>query len=344
MKDILVIFTGGTIGSAYKGDSIGITPESSHEIIRMYEKEYGDADRFDLASPFTILSENLTPDRLNELLQFLKSIDLGKYKGVIITHGTDTLSYSAVFLGTVLKDLLPCPIVIIGTDKPPEAPGSNAFANFDGSVMLIDYLSKSGYYKDVFTVWQKGGTYAAYLGRELALADSAVDNFGIFGGEPFAEFYPEGLNMSGEGFSWKVIINTSHEDRCEPVPDEESRRRLFESGLKPGLRVVAFKPYPGFSYESADIDRADAVLVYGYHSGTFCTGMGAGEVEDKDLVLQTLADKCRALGKPLYLASFKEGKKLYESIKGLDNAGIIKLYDMSFEAAYINCLLLESLK
>ncbi len=344
MKDILVIFTGGTIGSTVKGDSIGITPESSQTIIRMYENEYGDAERFEFASPFTILSENLTPDRLNELLLFIKNINMEKYKGVIITHGTDTLSYTSVFLGTVLKDLLPCPVVIIGTDKPPEVPGSNAFANFDGSVRLIDFLSKTGFYKDVFTVWQKGGTYAAYVGRELSLADSAVDNFGIFGGEPFAEFYPEGLNMSGEGFSWKVVINTSHEDRCEPVPDEESRRRLFESGLKPGLRIAAFKPYPGFSYGDAYIDNADAVLVYGYHSGTFCTGMGAGNVEDKDMVLQTLADKCRALGKPLYLASFKEGKKLYESVKGLDDEGIIKLYDMSFEAAYINCLLLESLK
>lgn len=344
MKDILVIFTGGTIGSTFKGDSIGITPDSGHEIIRMYEKEYGDADRFDLASPFTILSENLTPDRLNELLKFLKNTDLGEYKGVIITHGTDTLTYTSVFLGTVLKDMLPCPIVIIGTDKPPDEPGSNAFANFDGSLRLIDCLSKSGLYKDVFTVWQKGVTYAAYMGRELSLADSAVDNFGVFGGEPFAEFYPEGLNMNGEGFSWKVVINTSHEERCEPVLDDESRKRIFEKGITSGLRVAAFKPYPGFSYGDADIRNADAVLVYGYHSGTFCTGLGAGEVDDKDLTLQTLADRCKALGKPLYLASFKEDRKPYESIKGLDDSGIIKMYDMSFEAAYINCLLLESLK
>lgn len=343
MKDILVIFTGGTIGSTVKGDSIGITPESSQTIIRMYENEYGDAERFEFASPFTILSENLTPDRLNELLLFIKNINMEKYKGVIITHGTDTLSYTSVFLGTVLKDLLPCPVVIIGTDKPPEVPGSNAFANFDGSVRLIDFLSKTGFYKDVFTVWHKGGTYAAYLGRELAVADSATDNFGIFGGEPFAEFYPEGLNMNGEGFSWKVVINTGHEDRCEPVPDEEGRRKLFEKGIRADLNIAAFRPFPGFSYD-ADISRADAVLVYGYHSGTFCTGKGAGDVHDKRLLFQTLSDKCRALGKPLYLASFKEDAREYESVKGLDETRIVKMYDMSFEAAYINCLLLESLK
>ena len=44
--------------------------------LALYEKEYGDADRFDFASPFTILSENLTPDRLNELLKFLKKTDI----------------------------------------------------------------------------------------------------------------------------------------------------------------------------------------------------------------------------------------------------------------------------
>ena len=342
MKDILVIFTGGTIGSTVKGDSIGIAPGSSQTIIRMYENEHGDADRFEFASPFTILSENLTPDRLNELLLFLNKTDLKKYKGVIITHGTDTLSFTAAFLGTLLKDIIPCPLVVVGTDKPPEVPGSNAFANFDGSVKLIDFLSKTGMYNDVFTVWQKEGTYAAYKGRELMAADSGCDSPAVYGGQPFAEFYPEGLNMTGEGFSWRIVINTLHEDRCLPVLEEEKRREIFAAGIKPGLKVAALRPYPGFSYEDVSVENADAVLVYGYHSGTFCTGEGAGEVKDRSLCIQTLTEKSKSAGRPLYIAPFKEDKKIYESAKALEGENVIKLYDMSFEAAYVNCLLLET--
>lgn len=344
MKDILVIFTGGTIGSTVKGDSIGIAPGSGQTIIRMYEDEYGDADRFDFASPFTILSENLTPERMNELLMFLKNTDLGKYRGVIITHGTDTLSFTCAFLGTVLKDILPCPLVVVGTDKPPEVAGSNAFANFDGAVKLIDFLAGAGFYNDVFTVWQHKGTYAAYLGRELMAPDSGTDSPYCYGGEAFAEFYPEGLNMNGEGFSWKVVINTEHEDRCLPVLDANERRRIFANGINPQVRIAAIRPYPGFSYGDADPANACAVLVYGYHSGTFCTGEGAGEVADKALCIQSLVDKCKSIGKPLYLAPFKEDKKLYESAKALEGTDAVKLYDMSFEAAYVNCMLLESLR
>ena len=226
-------------------------------------------------------------------------------------------------------------------DKP-EVPGSNAFANFDGSVKLIDFLSKTGMYNDVFTVWQKEGTYAAYKGRELMAADSGCDSPAVYGGQPFAEFYPEGLNMTGEGFSWRIVINTLHEDRCLPVLEEEKRREIFAAGIKPGLKVAALRPYPGFSYEDVSVENADAVLVYGYHSGTFCTGEGAGEVKDRSLCIQTLTEKSKSAGRPLYIAPFKEDKKIYESAKALEGENVIKLYDMSFEAAYVNCLLLET--
>ena len=93
-----MIFTGGTIGSTFRGDSIGITPDSGQEIIRMYEKEYGDADRFDLASPFTILSENLTPDRLNELLKFLKNTDSPGF-GLKASDSTFKLPNGKTFYG-----------------------------------------------------------------------------------------------------------------------------------------------------------------------------------------------------------------------------------------------------
>ena len=345
MKDITVILTGGTIGSDVKHGSIGISSGTTESIIRMYKEENGDAHNFDIASPFTILSENLTPDDMNELLLYLKTIDTKECRGIIITHGSDTLSYTAAFLGSVLKDLIYCPIVLVAADKPPLVHGSNAYANFEGAVNLIDFLSLAGCYNDVFAVWQKGGSYNAYLGRELKEADSAGDDFLAFGGMPFAEFLPQGISLTGNGYSWRVVINDLHDNRCEPVPDADERMRILEKGINTDIRIKAVRPYPGFSYGDEDIENFDAVLVYGYHSGTFCTGEGAGRVKDDRLTFQALAGKCRESGKTLYVASFKEDETdVYESLKGMDGAKVKRLYDMSFEAAYANCLMLESLK
>ena len=361
MKDILVIFTGGTIGSRVTDDGyISLDDEGAFEIVDMYGDEYGGRERFECIQPFTILSENAVLDTWNRLLEVLKDVDMGQWKGIIMTHGTDSVSYTAALLGTVYGKSLPCPLVLVTTDKPPAVQGSNALMNFAGAVQLIDYLALSGGYNDVYAVWHGGDFYNVYRGAETVAADTATDNISVYGGEPFAEFYPEGLSLTGSSYSWRVVINDKHEDRCG-IDVEPELRKKFISGEIPLLANVAFiQQYPGLDYGLIDIDRADAVLVYTYHSGTLCT------VGDETSFTQ-FAKICAERGKRLYVASFKrpedmpEAQELicdpssvnlspvrrgetptYVTTREWENAGVIRLFDMSREAAYIYCVLCES--
>ena len=82
MKDILVIFTGGTIGSRVTDDGyISLDDEGAFEIVEMYGDEYGGRERFECIQPFTILSENAVLETWNRLMKVLKDIDMGQWKG-----------------------------------------------------------------------------------------------------------------------------------------------------------------------------------------------------------------------------------------------------------------------
>ena len=84
-----------------------------------------------------ISSNNLTDQvlltlarRCNELLAD------PKVSGIVITHGTDTLDFTANYFGRVFGDL-PVPLVLISALYPLSDPRSNGFVNFAGAMTFI---------------------------------------------------------------------------------------------------------------------------------------------------------------------------------------------------------------
>ena len=335
MKDILIIFTGGTIGSTEKNGIIAPDERAADELLDVYERDYGSRERFETVSPFSILSENVTTAELAALCRIVDENNDKGYKGMIITYGSDTLSYATAFLSIALKGRLKCPVVFVAGNRPLSDPESNGFLNFTGAVGLIDFTSRSGFYNEVFAVWHSGSVFGAYRGIELTEADPGSHNHGVFGGEAFAEFYPDGLNATGEGYNWRVVINDKHENRCECYPDREALDAFCKNGFEAdGKGVIALRVYPGINFDRISLNGVKAVLVYGYHSGTF---PNTGESES----FYVFAKKLNELGIRLYGGSFKSGATaVYESAKDMGES-VVKLEDVSFEAAYAYVLVCE---
>lgn len=340
MKDILVILTGGTIGSCSQAGFIAPAREAAYDLIRMYEETSGKVGRFECVQPFTILSENASPDVWSDLVRTLSYIDLSAYKGVIITHGTDTLSYTAAFLGILYEGLVKCPIVLVSSNAVLTKQKSNGLQNFSGAVDLIDHLSLTGMYNDVYVSWASD-FFEIIRASELTEADTASDDFGIYGDQAFLEFYPDGINLETGGYAWRPVPNNMHDNRCLAINGTDERQRIIEGRTDIKANVLAIRPYPGLNYSLINIEGYDAVMVYSYHSSTFCT-----DAANEALNIQVLVEKCRREGKTLYLASFKEdAAEVYESLKKLklyDNT--VKLFSQSFESAYVNAVIAESLK
>ena len=97
---ILFVFTGGTIGSTLKKDNVISTDsKKAYKIIKAYSKKYAIDFDYDIAEPYTALSENNTGEHIRMLAPCIKGKRDAGYDGISVTHGTDTLQYSASALG-----------------------------------------------------------------------------------------------------------------------------------------------------------------------------------------------------------------------------------------------------
>ena len=141
MKKILVVALGGTIGSIWGNK---ITPDKNPLKVLDYYK--GNAE-FECVSPFVCLSENMTRELWQELINCLDSINFDNYEGIIILHGSDTLAYTSAIIANAFWDKN---IVLVAADKPIECIDSNGITNFEAAVKHL--LS------------HKNGVYVSYNG------------------------------------------------------------------------------------------------------------------------------------------------------------------------------------
>ena len=105
MERILVVFTGGTISCRAGAAVMGATADAPYLLLRRYREEREETVDFTTASPLTILSENLLPDDWKTIADCVRKRLTPDMAGVVITHGTDTLAYSAAALSFMLAGI-----------------------------------------------------------------------------------------------------------------------------------------------------------------------------------------------------------------------------------------------
>ena len=169
---ILMLATGGTIASQSSREGIRLA-QKPLPLCHRYREEVDPAVEFTLRTPYQILSENLDPRRWETLLGPLLTEDLSGFEGVLITHGSDTLSYTAAMAGLLLSHL-PLPVVLTAADKPLEHPQSNGWEHFRAAVELIR-TGTPGVYVTYRNPGEKAVTVFGW--EEILQADCALDRF-----------------------------------------------------------------------------------------------------------------------------------------------------------------------
>ena len=119
MGKFLFVFTGGTIGSTVKGEYISTDVKKPYILIEGYKERYGELGAYDTLTPYTILSENLNGKHMTALIKTVKDNLNGGYEGIIVTHGTDTLAYSASALSYALGNCK-VPVCLVSANYPLE--------------------------------------------------------------------------------------------------------------------------------------------------------------------------------------------------------------------------------
>ncbi len=125
LKNILLIGTGGTIASVASAD--GLVPELSTEEILDIAPEVRDMCWVDCVQLLNLDSSNMRPEHWMLMAETIRK-HYGEYAGFVITHGTDTMAYTAAALSYLIQDS-PKPIVLTGAQKPAGEYGSDAMRN-----------------------------------------------------------------------------------------------------------------------------------------------------------------------------------------------------------------------
>jgi L-asparaginase len=131
---IVLIATGGTI--AMRKDQWGkaVPAVSGHDLLESLPNLQKEAD-WDVIDFSNVASCNMKPERMSELSQAVnQSFQDPLLKGVIITHGTDTLEETAYFLDLTVKDSRP--VILTASQRDASESDSDGPRNLRNSMLI----------------------------------------------------------------------------------------------------------------------------------------------------------------------------------------------------------------
>ena len=133
-KKILLIHTGGTIGMTRDSQSGMLRPDMFYASLLNVIPEISTIADMEVEIPFVLDSAELNFQHWQELAAIIKN-RLDEVDGVVITHGTDTLAYTASALSYMLQNI-PIPVILTGAQRPLEELRSDARNNLINAVEL----------------------------------------------------------------------------------------------------------------------------------------------------------------------------------------------------------------
>lgn len=320
MKKIALILTGGTIGSALNDHVISVGENTVYGLVNAYEERYGEKDRFQIFSPFQELSENFTKKQWQQLYDFLYDFPFEAYEGVVIAHGTDTLSYSAALMGMLFSHVS-VPVMLIASNYPIGVEGSNGVANLRAAVSFISQKVAPG----VFVAYENDRQEVEiHLATRLLPADNVQDQYGSFGGACFGKMDTKQCVFQENGGSHNPSLKTLR----------QPRKRVFQERILFEKDVLFLMPYPGQNYENVSFSKnVAAVYQYLYHAGTVC-------MKEENYSFLCLEQRCREKKIPLYVASLKrKNENAYETQADFLQRNVLPMYDISPVAGYMKLVI-----
>ncbi len=329
MKNILLILVGGTIctelnerGNLSVSERAGVWLKANFE---NSDSVYAQRVNIDLSENLYILSENMTVDKWNRILDTYRACSAKKrYDGIIFAHGTDTLAYSAALFAQLLSGT-ETPVFFVSANERLESPRSNGNDNFRCAVECIC----RGIAPNVYVPYRNLSDRQMYLhlASRLCQCPNYSEDFHSVGMLNINDISEENYQ---EYFARLEALYPS-DRRCAPIKPEADWR------LKPCILMV--EPYVGIDYAAFDYGKYAAVLHGTYHSGTACAESGA--VENSILYL---IDRCAALGVDAYLSPSVLKSGTYETVSVIGAHGSIRfLYGFTKETAYAKLLIAYSL-
>ena len=307
-----VIFTGGTIGSRVDQRGYLSTEKGqNYVVLEQFKGRCSDQLQqipgvFRIHEPYQILSENLSWKELNILIQTVQTVlAQPDTEGIIITHGTDTLAYTAAVLSYAFPAAA-VPILLVSSNYGLHDARANGLANFNGAYQWISQRKKPGVYVSYTNPGDSTRIhYGTRINKSLGCTDAIYSILD----------------------TWLARVNGSD------IEENPSCLCTGETGNVPwtapvmadcGRQILPVYPNPFMSYPEIGAE-VQVILLDSYHSGTLA-------VNEK---LQEFCKKAQERNIPIFLIGLDQRETAYETVAAYDALGIFPVETSAWIAQYM---------
>ncbi len=295
MKRICLISTGGTIACIPTAN--GLKPElTANQLLNLIEYNTDGISCIDL---FSMDSSNIQPEEWVTIAQTIRD-NVHEYDGIVLTHGTDTMAYTASMLSFMLLGVR-IPIVLTGAQMPAVYPDSDGRRNLENALIAANSLT--------------GGVYICF-GNALMLGCRAVKT------------RTTSLNAF-ESINYPYIGTINDGRMLALYTPPHSKEFSFSVDID--SRVALIKLIPGMSPALLDC-LADCDI-----KGVVVEAFGLGGMHSIRRNHLESIRKLMASGIPVVLTSQclyeQSTPDIYEVSRPLKEIGVISAGDMTTEAA-----------
>lgn len=309
---ITLISTGGTIASKVDYETGAVTPALKPEEILEWIPELGEIGIISSREIMSIFSEDMTPLHWGRIAEEVYKEMQSGVSGVVVAHGTDTMSYTASALAFAIQNK-PVPIVFVGAQRSSDRPSTDAVYNLLSAFIVA---AKAPFAESVIVMHGESSDRVSYVHRGVKarkMHTSRRDAFQSINDKPIAIVDA----IKGE----IKVVGQVYEQRGDKEPILKAR---FDD------KVALVKVYPGLQEEIIDF-----LVDKGFH-GIVLEGTGLGHAPNKiiDSIKRAIDNNIPVVMTSQCLFGHVD-MFVYSTGRRLLEAGVIPGYDMLPETAYV---------
>jgi glutamyl-tRNA(Gln) amidotransferase subunit D len=254
LPTLAIVSTGGTIASRIDYRTGSVTSQFNANDILTAIPELAEIASYRTIPLATILSENMTPAIWQDLARAVHAEIKGGARGVIVTHGTDTMAYSAAALSFMLET--PVPVVFVGSQRSADRPSSDnamnavcaaAAATSDlGEVAVVMHATTND---DVCAIHRGTRVRKMHTSRRDAFRSLGVDPVGE------VEYTSRNVKLTSDAVrrgTRSLALHDKLDPRCALVQ--------FYPGMSPDI-LEAYKGYHGLVIAGTGLGHTSTTLI-----------------------------------------------------------------------------------
>lgn len=249
---VSIISTGGTIASRVDYSTGGVRAAISSRDLLSIVPEISKIAFIDADILYSVFSENINSEHWSGIARKVYNKINNGSNGVVITHGTDTMGYSAAALSFALQKL-PVPVIFVGSQRSSDRPSSDAAVNLIGSITAA--------------------AHAPFAEVVLAMHEDSSDRYVVFHRGTKVRKCHTSARYAFKSINFKPLARFTHGNieiiNSDFKPRSEKKPELLDNFEK---KVTLIKFFPGFDPQIIDW------YVDNDYRGMIIEGTGLGHV------------------------------------------------------------------